>query len=114
MNMPYVKLYEECFKLVRRASDEDIGQAFRALYIYVTTGEEIELSPMAGVMFDTMKDKYDRDLQEYATKCNNLRKSAEKRWKECKSNANESSPAVTESDADANECPSDCREDAIA
>ena len=70
--------YEENEEQISMLSDEEAGQLYKALYAYSFRGEEVDLPPLAKLMFSIMKQKIDRDRQKYCEKLERNRENGAK------------------------------------
>lgn len=75
--MEYFKCFYSYRTQMRRLSDEQVGQLFRALMLYAETGEETELDAAAGTAFDFIAADIDAAANGYANKCATNKKNAE-------------------------------------
>lgn len=75
--MEYFKCFYSYRTKIRRLSDEQVGQLFRALMLYAETGEETELDAAAGAAFDFIAADIDAAAAGYADKCATNKKNAE-------------------------------------
>lgn len=67
---PGVMIYfDTVLPAFERLDDEQLGALFRAVVCYAAHGEIVELDGMAGLTFDMMRPKLDRDDQKYRDKC---------------------------------------------
>lgn len=67
---PGVMIYfDTILPAFERLDDEQLGTLFRAVVSYAAHGEVIELDGMAGLTFDMMRPKLDRDDLKYREKC---------------------------------------------
>lgn len=80
MDMSYIPLYADCLRAMRRMTHEEIGQVIMAIADYADEGIIADLPGMAGMAFEFVKDKYDRDLQTYKRKSEQNAAKARKRW----------------------------------
>lgn len=85
MNDSFI-LYTSDYQLIEGLTDEQLGQLTRALFIYARDGEVINLEPVVRMAFVFIKDKIDRNQQNYQKKCERNRENIRKRWN--KSNTN--------------------------
>ena len=75
--MEYFKCFYSYRTQMKRLSDEQVGQLFRALMLYAETGEETELDAAAGTAFDFIAADIDAAANGYANKCATNKKNAE-------------------------------------
>lgn len=75
--MEYFKCFYSYRTQMRRLSDEQVGQLFRALMLYAETGEEMELDAASGTAFDFIAADIDAAAAGYADKCATNKKNAE-------------------------------------
>lgn len=75
--MEYFKCFYSYRMQMKRLSDEQVGQLFRALMLYAETGEETELDAAAGTAFDFIAADIDAAANGYANKCATNKKNAE-------------------------------------
>lgn len=67
---PGVMIYfDTVLPAFERLDDAQLGALFRAVVSYAAHGEIIELDGMAGLVFDLMRPKIERDDQKYQEKC---------------------------------------------
>lgn len=69
MSMEYFCCYNDYLKKLEKLSDEEMGRLFRALLIYSSTGEQIDLIGMESLAFDFISFDIDRAKKSYEEKC---------------------------------------------
>ena len=62
-------LYTKYAEHLQYLSDEDCGALFKAIFAYVSTGAQPELSPAAFMAFSFIKAQIDQDAEKYNAKC---------------------------------------------
>ena len=72
--------YIDDWSQIKELTDEELGQLTRAIYKYVATGEVEEPdNRLVRILFKGRKEQIDRDVKQYETKCENIKKAARKR-----------------------------------
>lgn len=62
-------VYGEFEEQISMLTDEEAGQLLKALFCYFNTGEVVELTPMANMVFSFMRRRIDMQAEKYDTIC---------------------------------------------
>ena len=72
--------YHSLLETTKRLNDAEFGRLMRAAITYSADGQELELSGRELMAWDMVKWQIDRDVAEYAKKCEKQRQNVMKRW----------------------------------
>ena len=68
--------FEDLRPALKRFSDQELGQLFRAVFNYAESKQTAELAGEAGLLFELLRPKLDRDEDRYRAACRQRRYAA--------------------------------------
>ncbi len=88
--MKFICLYRNYSQVFDKCSDRQIGTLIRAMFQYVDTAQEPELTGTERVLWPLLKFRLDQDIQEYEKKVEKNRRNGEKGGRPRKNTGEES------------------------
>lgn len=73
-------LYADMLSQIEDLNPEQMGNLFKAILVYVGTGETMEMDAVTNMAFKFIRAQIDRDQDKYREKCERNRENAQKRW----------------------------------
>lgn len=73
-------LYADIVSQLKDLTDEQMGVLFRAILVYVDTGNEMDMDAVTRMAFRFIVAQIDRDHAKYKDKCEKSKAAAQKRW----------------------------------
>lgn len=73
-------MYADMLSQIEDLNPEQMGNLFKAILVYVGTGETMEMDAVTNMAFKFIRAQIDRDQDKYREKCERNRENAQKRW----------------------------------